>query len=66
MEKKREVEVHPALDPVRTKKQTAHYLKCSPSTIDRLRRYGKLRSIKVGGRVMFRDSEIIRFLEEEV
>jgi len=53
------------LDQILTKRQVAIYLQSSQATIDRLRRSGQLKSIRVGGRVMFKQSEIVRFIEEE-
>ena len=54
------------LEKIYTKQETANCLESSTATIDRFRKSGKIVSIKVGGRIMIRESEIVRFLEEEV
>ncbi len=52
------------LEKIYTKKETAWYLESSTATIDRLRKCGKISSIRIGGRIMFRENEILRFIEE--
>ena len=52
------------LEELFTKKETAGLLKKSTVTIDRYRKQGILTSISIGGSVMFKRSEINRFIEE--
>lgn len=46
------------------KKEAASYLEISTCTLDRLRKQGLIKSKKIGGQIMFKSSEIERFLEE--
>ncbi len=62
MEKKSNLIV--SLEELFTKQETAGLLKKSTGTIDRYRKQGILTSISVGGSVMFKRSEINRFIEE--
>lgn len=41
-------------------------LSVSPATVDRLRRAGKLPSIKIGGTRLFRVEDVRRFLDSRV
>ena len=54
----------PRIEKLFTKKQAGSALVVSVETIDRLRKSGALRSLKVGGQVRFRESELVKFIEE--
>jgi excisionase family DNA binding protein len=53
-----------ALRPLLTKQELADLLRCSPRTVDRLRRRGVIAAVKFtpGGRVAFRRQDVERLL----
>ena len=49
-----------------TKAEAAEYTRLSRATIDRMRKSGQLRYIKVGKKVVFRRSDIDKFMAARV
>jgi len=50
--------------PLRTKQQAADYIQCTPRFLERMVRAGRLRALKVSGKlVRFRQSDLDRFVE---
>jgi excisionase family DNA binding protein len=54
---------HRTLPPLRTKQEAARYLRISPDQLDRLRRRGDIRAIKVGALVRFLDQDLVDYVE---
>jgi excisionase family DNA binding protein len=55
----------PAGNGLLNKLDVAQWLDVSVGTVDNLRREGKLRAIKVGSKVRFKQGEVERYLESE-
>ena len=53
------------MDEILTTAETADLLRISRSTLDRLRGRGCIHPTKIGGQVMYRSSEIRRYLDTE-
>ncbi len=47
-----------------SKQTAAKYLRRSESSVDRYRKQGILQGKKVGGRIMFLETELIRFIND--
>ena len=50
--------------PLRTKQQAADYIQCTPRFLERMVRAGRLRALKLSGKlVRFRQTDLDKFLE---
>jgi hypothetical protein len=49
-----------------TKREAAHYLRCSERSIDRYRALGLVRAVKLRGRVLFRVEDLGRAVAKGV
>jgi len=47
-----------------TKQQVADHLQVSESSIDRYRKQGKIKGKNIGGKIMFLEREIIRYIKD--
>lgn len=54
-----------SIDPLMTKKEAASYLRTSTRTIDDYRKRGLLNACKIGKKVLFRQSELIKSVKSE-